>query len=76
MKTLNKYAQEVMLKVGVNSCTDITGFGLLGHGAEMAEGSGVTLQLEANHVPFFRKSLSMARMGIIPKEHTIIEISS
>jgi selenide,water dikinase len=39
MQFLNKIASELMQEIGVNSCTDITGFGLLGHGSEMAKGS-------------------------------------
>src|SRR5512136_1412910 len=41
MSTLNRKASEVMMEVGVNACTDITGFGLLGHAAEMVENTGV-----------------------------------
>ena len=39
MAELNKFAKDAMMKVGVNSCTDITGFGLLGHAFEMAQRS-------------------------------------
>ena len=52
MRTLNKAAAEAMLKVdGVHACTDITGFGLAGHGSEMAAGSKVTIEIEANAIP-------------------------
>jgi len=52
MRTLNKAAAEAMLKVdGVHACTDITGFGLAGHGSEMAAGSNVTIEIEANAIP-------------------------
>ncbi len=47
MSTLNKYGKEAVDKVKVNSMTDITGFGLLGHALEMAEGSSVTIKI--NH---------------------------
>lgn len=67
MKTLNKYAKDAMVKVGVHSCTDVTGFGLLGHGLEMAEGSGVTLHFNADSIPVIKEALSMAQMGIIPR---------
>jgi len=46
METLNRAASEAMLEVGVHACTDITGFGLLGHSLEMAEASGVGLVIE------------------------------
>lgn len=66
MMTLNKFAKDAMIKVGVNSCTDITGFGLLGHGLEMAEGSDVTLNINASSVPVIKEAISLAQMGIIP----------
>ena len=45
MRQLNKYARDIMVKYEVHSCTDVTGFGLLGHGYEMAQGSDVTIHL-------------------------------
>jgi selenide, water dikinase len=51
MTTLNKAACEAMLAVGVNSATDVTGFGLAGHGLEMAEGSKVTLAIDLAKLP-------------------------
>jgi selenide, water dikinase len=51
MTTLNKTACEAMLAVGVNAATDVTGFGLAGHGLEMAEGSKVTLVIELSKLP-------------------------
>jgi selenide,water dikinase len=66
MVTLNKTASEVMLKVGVNACTDITGFGLLGHGSEMAEMSQVTIRIFTAQVPFFKEALEFARQLIMP----------
>ena len=66
MSTLNKGAQEVMLPLHPNACTDITGFGLLGHVNELAEGSGVTVQLWADQVPLASGALELAREGIIP----------
>ena len=47
-------------------CTDITGFGLIGHACEMAEGSGVQIELASGAVPLFDQVLDMARLGIIP----------
>ena len=66
MSTLNKGAQEVMLPLKPNACTDITGFGLLGHVNELAEGSGVTVRLWADTVPFASGALELAQDGIIP----------
>jgi selenide,water dikinase len=54
MRTLNKTAAEVMVRfAGVHSCTDITGFGLIGHASEVALASGVTLQVQTAAVPLF-----------------------
>ena len=55
MATLNKAAAEALLASGatINSCTDVTGFGLLGHACEVAKASRVTLEIEASSVPTF-----------------------
>jgi selenide,water dikinase len=66
MVKLNKGACEIMKAYPVNSCTDITGFGLLGHAYEMGAGSGVTISLDAAAMPLLPEALGMARMGIIP----------
>lgn len=67
MKTLNKYAKEAMDKVdGINSVTDITGFGLLGHALEMAEGSELTIRLYSDKIPIIKGAKENAQMGIIP----------
>ena len=66
MAFLNKYAWEAMQGVRVDGCTDITGFGLIGHAAEMARAGGVTLELYSRKVPVFPKAIEMAKMGIIP----------
>ena len=66
MAFLNKYAWEAMRGVKVDGCTDITGFGLMGHAAEMARAGGVTLELYSHKVPVFPRALDMAAMGIIP----------
>lgn len=66
MITLNKFAKDAMLTVGANSCTDITGFGLLGHTLEMAEGSGVTIKLYSDKIPIIQQALEYARMGLVP----------
>lgn len=66
MTTLNKFAKDAMLKVKANSCTDITGFGLLGHTLEMAEGSGVSIKLYSNRIPVLKQALEYAKMGLVP----------
>jgi selenide,water dikinase len=67
MRTLNKAAAEVIsARDGVHSCTDITGFGLIGHASEVANASGVTLALEVARIPFFdgvRRILARNRNG-------------
>lgn len=66
MSELNKFSKDAMMKVGVNSCTDITGFGLLGHAYEMAQGSKVTIKFNSVSIPIIEEALSLAKMGIIP----------
>ncbi len=66
MRQLNKYARDIMVKYEVHSCTDVTGFGLLGHGYEMAQGSDVTIHFMTEEIPY-HKALSMADLGMIPE---------
>lgn len=66
MTTLNKVAKDAAVKVGVNSCTDVTGFGLLGHSLEMAEGSNVTIKIYSKNVPVIEQAYDFANMGLIP----------
>jgi selenide, water dikinase len=62
MRTLNKAASEALVAIdGVHSCTDITGFGLLGHGTELARASGVTLVIDSGAVPVFSGVLEITR---------------
>lgn len=69
MSTLNKYARDVAAELagGISACTDITGFGLLGHAVEMADGSGRTIELDSGAVPILPEAAELAKMGIIPK---------
>lgn len=67
MATLNRRSSEIMMEVGVSACTDVTGFGLLGHALEMAEASGVCLEMEGNALPAYPRSLEMADMGLVPE---------
>ena len=66
MSTLNKYAHDVLMNYSVHACTDVTGFALLGHSLEMAQGSGVTVHLKAQAVPYHEEAYEMADMGFIP----------
>ena len=66
MATLNKAARDIMLRFEVHSCTDVTGFSLMGHSYEMAQGSGMSLHLEAARVPFHPEAEEFAAMGFIP----------
>ena len=66
MARLNKYAAEVMLRYPVNACTDITGFGLLGHAFELADASQVDLELDSRAVPLLPEAAEAAAMGLVP----------
>ena len=66
MAALNKAAHDVMVKYPVHSCTDVTGFSLLGHSFEMAQGSGVSVHLRADDVPYHAEAYPLAEMGLIP----------
>lgn len=67
MTTLNKAARDAMVQFRVHACTDVTGFGLLGHVLEMAQGSGVQIELDASALPIPPEALEFARMGILPE---------
>jgi selenide,water dikinase len=64
MRTLNRAASEVLLEAGVRSATDVTGFGLLGHGLEMARASRVRFVFEAAALPALDGALDLARAGV------------
>lgn len=66
MATLNKTARDIMVQYPVHSCTDVTGFALLGHSFEMAQGSGCTIHLQTERIPFHPEALPFAEMGFIP----------
>jgi len=60
MTSLNLSASRIMVEVGVNACTDVTGFSLLGHSVEMAEASGVCFEISVSDVPVFDHALELA----------------
>jgi selenide,water dikinase len=66
MATLNKAARDIMVKYNVHSCTDVTGFGLMGHSFEMAQGSNCTIHLQTDKIPYHTEALELASMGLIP----------
>ena len=66
MLTLNRGACEAMLAFEVHACTDVTGFGLIGHAREMALGSGVTIEIAAAQIQFLPGAVDYARQGAIP----------
>ena len=66
MLALNREAAEAMLACGVHACTDVTGFGLIGHGRELALASGVTLAIEVAQVGLLPGALNYARRGAVP----------
>jgi len=66
MATLNKGAGDAIAAGGASACTDVTGFGLIGHAIEMADASGVTIELFADELPLLPEALSLSERGIIP----------
>jgi selenide,water dikinase len=66
MTTLNKTASEVMMSVGVRACTDVTGFGFLGHAAEMLTDTYNGMVIESSKVPFFSEAKIMVEKGFLP----------
>lgn len=67
MMTLNKAARNCMVKYRVHACTDVTGFGVLGHLLEMAQGSGVEIHLSLSGIRFIPEAVEFARMGLLPE---------
>lgn len=66
MKRLNKMASELAVEFGVRGGTDVTGFGLLGHGWEMAKGAGVRLRFHFDSIPFTSAARKFAEAGTFP----------
>ena len=66
MVTLNRKASELMVEVDVHACTDVTGFGLLGHACEMIEGADVGMVIYSSSVPLLPETEGYAQMGLIP----------
>ncbi len=66
MSTLSKTAAEVMESYDVHACTDVTGFGLMGHSLEMAKGSGVEIRIRKADVPVLPRVRELAEQGLVP----------
>lgn len=66
MASLNSGAAECIREAGARTCTDITGFGFLGHAAEIARASRVSLLVNSRDIPLLPETLDFARMGLIP----------
>ena len=67
MTTLNKAARDIMVKYRVHACTDVTGFGLMGHLLEMTQGSGAGAVIDVRGIALVEESLRLAEMGILPE---------
>ncbi len=65
MTALNAAAAKAMVAVGAHACTDVTGFGLIGHALEMAVGSDVTLAIDFSRVPLLPMALEFASHGVL-----------
>lgn len=66
MTSLNRRAKETIQNYTVHACTDVTGFGLLGHCSEMASASGAVLEIHVRDIAYIRGAKEYAQMGLIP----------
>ena len=66
MATLNDKASELMQEVGIHACTDITGFGFLGHTVQIAQNSRVGINIDIASIPFFPEAGEFAKRGLCP----------
>ena len=66
MSSLNKKAKEAAEGFSIHACTDVTGFGLLGHCVEMAQASGVSFHLSVQDIAFLDGAAEYAKMGLVP----------
>ena len=67
MTTLNKSARDAMVKYRVHACTDVTGFALMGHSTEMAQGSDVEIHLNVDDIDLIPEAVELARLGVLPE---------
>lgn len=66
MASLNRAAAEAMIEIGASACTDVTGFGLMGHLLEMMAGSGTSASVVAHRVPLLPGVVELAASGVVP----------
>lgn len=66
MATLNRKAAEIMTEFNISACTDITGFGLLGHIAEMISGTDIGVTIEVDKVPLLERAYELGSIGFVP----------
>jgi selenide,water dikinase len=66
MVTLNRKASESMQASGAHACTDITGFGFIGHALEMAIASQVGMVIKSDAIPVFAETMDYAKLGLVP----------
>ncbi len=82
MSSLNKKAKEVIQNYPITACTDITGFGLIGHCVEMAAASDVTFEIDVHNIVYMNESIDYAKMGLVPagsyknREYSIEKVQS
>lgn len=67
MTTLNNKSKEVFEQFKIHACTDVTGFGLVGHALEMASASEVSFDINVNSLPILHDALEYAEMGLVPE---------
>ncbi len=66
MSTLNKEAATAMIELGAHACTDITGFGLIGHASHLIQGEEGGIRLDLSAIPVFDEVLELAKLGLYP----------
>lgn len=66
MRTLNRAARDAVAGVGAHACTDVTGFGLMGHLSHLVRASGVRARLDASQIPLLPGALALMRQGVAP----------
>lgn len=66
MAALNNKAADIALKNGIRACTDITGFGFLGHAVGLVRNSGISIEIDSSAVPLFAEALEFAAQGLCP----------
>jgi selenide,water dikinase len=66
MSCLNSAAKDESIRFDISACTDVTGFGLLGHACEMIENQDIGLRIDTHKIPLIEKAMDFANMGIVP----------